>query len=175
MKLYCARRGQVSGSAAVYALLGHGVRQIYNIPMPIVAKEPTGKPYFPDRQDIHFSLSHTSSHVLCAVSEALVGADIEAIRSVRPGVPERVCMPDELSMFDFFELWTLKESFIKVSGNTNVFLKNIVFSRTNGKIVTPDCALSARLFNCIPGCRAAVCSAGVTIPESIEMVDDLNF
>lgn len=175
MKLYCARCCQSSGSAAVYALLGFAVRHIYDISMPIVAKHPTGKPFFPDRPDIHFSLSHTASYVLCAVSEAPVGADIEAIRSVRPGVPERVCTPDELLLFEFFELWTLKESFIKVSGNTNVLLKSIVFGRKNDKIVTPDTTLSAKLFYNIPNCRAAVCSAGITIPEAIEIVEDLNF
>lgn len=175
MKLYCTCRGNASGSEAVYALLGYAIREMYDIPMPAIAKQPAGKPYFPDRPDIHFSLSHTATHVFCAVSDAPVGADIETIRTVRLGVPERVSTPDELSAFHFFELWVLKESFIKVSGNTRVNLKNITFNREGGRIVTPDAAVTAKLFYDIPGCMAAVCSAGIAIPASIQLVGDLNF
>jgi 4'-phosphopantetheinyl transferase len=62
------------------------VADVYGAALPAVKKHRTGKPYFPDRPDIFFSLSHTSTHVLCAVASTPVGVDIEAIRPVRPGV-----------------------------------------------------------------------------------------
>jgi phosphopantetheinyl transferase len=175
MKLYCTRPGGASGRQAVYALLEYAAHDAYGIPMPAVSRYPSGKPYFPDRPDIYFSLSHTSSHVLCAVSEGPVGADIEAVRPVRQGVAERVCTPEELRFFSFFELWVLKESFFKLSGNTNVILKNIAFNRKDGRIVTPEPGVTALLFYDIPGCLAAVCSDGVTIPPSVRMIEDLKF
>jgi 4'-phosphopantetheinyl transferase len=171
MKLCCAGRGGLTGTQAVYALLEYMVTTAYGIPMPRVKKHRTGKPYFPDRPDICFSLSHTSSHVLCAVSARPVGADIETVRSVRPGVAERVCTPDELGAFDFFELWVLKESFLKLSGRTDVSFKKLCFARDGDAIVTPDGSVTARLFGDIPGCRAAVCSLGDDIPETIERIE----
>jgi 4'-phosphopantetheinyl transferase len=170
LKLYCTHPGRRSGSEAVYALLSHAVWNIYHIPIPTVAKYPSGKPYFPDRPDIHFSLSHTSTHVLCAISEAAVGADIETVRSVRKGVAGRVCTAEELRAFDFFELWVLKESFVKLSGNTSIPLKNINFGREGSRIITPEDGVTAQLFYDIPGCMAAICSAGMPIPESIDII-----
>ena len=100
-----------------------------------------------------------------------VGVDIETIRPILPGVPARVCAQEELRVFEFFELWVLKESFIKVFGNTKIALKSIVFSLENGRILTPDSGITARLFHNIPGCKAAVCTTGDIIPEFIEIVD----
>lgn len=140
--------------------------------MPAVGRLSGGKPYFPGRPDIHFSLSHTKTHVLCAISDFPVGVDVETVRPVRQGVAERVCTPDELCAFDFFELWVLKESFIKLSGNTHVSLKNICFKRDGDKIITPVGSTTAHLFYTIPGCRAAVCSKGCSIPAAIELIGD---
>ena len=125
----------------------------------------TGKPYFPDRPDICFSLSHTKTHLLAAVSGRPVGADIETRRPVRPGVAERVCAPEELGAFDFFELWVLKESFVKVTGETRVNPRNVRFGRAGGALVTPDPGIRARLFDAIPGCAAAVCVMGGPLPR----------
>ena len=171
MKICCAERGGLSGTRAVYTLLEHMIDTLYGIPMPYVKKHRTGKPFFPDRPDLCFSLSHTSTHVLCAVGTQNVGVDIETIRPVRAGVAERVCTPEELAAFGFFELWVLKESYIKVSGNTDVSFKKLCFRRDGGAIITPDDAVTARLFDSIPGCLAAVCSRGSSIPEMIECIN----
>ena len=171
MKLLYARRGNFGGSKAVYALLEYLVALEYGIPMPEVRKHSTGKPYFPERPDIHFSLSHTKTHVLCAVSDSPVGVDIETVRSIRPGVPERVCTPSELLIFDFFDLWVLKESFIKLSGNTNTPLKSICFSRAGEAIIAQDLRVRSRHYDTVPGCAAAVCSLDDDITEAIEMAD----
>jgi phosphopantetheinyl transferase len=105
------------------------------------------------------------------VSARPVGVDIETIRSVRTGVAERVCSPDELGTFDFFELWVLKESFLKLSGKTEVSFNKLCFARDGDTIVTPARSVAARLFNDVPGCRAAVCSLGIEIPKAIECVE----
>ena len=169
--LYCAERGGFNASRGAYALLGHAITNLFNISLPYIRKTETGKPYFPERPDIHFSLSHTKTHVLAAVSGCPVGADIETLRPVRGGVAGRVSTPDELGQFDFFELWVLKESFIKVSGETRVNLRDIRFKREGGQIITPEAGIRARLFMAIPGCAAAVCSMGGDLPDAVRMAD----
>ncbi len=171
MKLCYAERGSLTGTRAAYALLEHMVKSQYGVPLPEVKKHATGKPYFLGRPDICFSLSHTKTHVLCAVGPVPVGVDIETVRPVRPGVAERVCALDELKAFDFFDLWVLKESFFKLSGQADLPFWKLCFSRRGGAIIAPDASVTARLFDGVPGCRAAVCVRGDKIPDNIDVMD----
>jgi 4'-phosphopantetheinyl transferase len=79
---------------------------------------------------LHFNLSNTSGLVVCAVSRAheAVGVDIE--RTDRPAEYDRLAarffsleeaeglarLPDASKRGRFFQLWTLKESYIKARG-----------------------------------------------------------
>ena len=154
------------------SLLALAFRELYGAPLPMVEKDVNGKPFFPDRPDIYFSLSHTKSHVMVVIGDIPCGCDIEAIRHVRAGLPERVCSREELSFFDFFQCWVLKESFIKLSGDTSLPIDRTCFSLSGGRIVTPDPSVSARLYDC-PGCRAAVCSKGAP-PEQLLFIPAKN-
>lgn len=80
-----------------------------------------GKPYLPDRS-AHFSLSHCNDMVVCAVSDAPVGIDLERIREDSARLAERFFAPDEKTLVsaggdpdaEFCRIWTLKESYIKL-------------------------------------------------------------
>lgn len=85
-----------------------------------------GKPYFPALPDFHFSLSHSGSMALCAVSALPLGCDIEQIRGDRLSLAGRFFHPEECAWLRsfpagerqaaFFAIWTGKESFIKAIG-----------------------------------------------------------
>ncbi|MCR5576446.1 MAG: 4'-phosphopantetheinyl transferase superfamily protein [Oscillospiraceae bacterium] len=85
-----------------------------------------GKPYLPDRPGVHFSLSHSGEHVLCALADAEIGCDVESLRKVDLALAPRFFHPEEaawlLSLLQreqkaaFLRLWTLKESYIKALG-----------------------------------------------------------
>ena len=169
MKLcYTVNKGDDSLTA--YALLRTAFTDWLGIDMPNIQKTPSGKPYFPDRPDIHFSISHTSSHVMCAISFFPVGVDVEAVRPIPEQLPARVCSPEELEEFDFFELWTLKESFIKLSGHMTAALREICFARDGDIIKTPDKNVFAKLYGGAEGCMAAVCTSGDEFPETMEFI-----
>ena len=93
-------------------------------PLPPLARSQHGKPYFPGRPDRSFNWSHSGSLALCALAESPVGADIQLIRTWRPGLPSRVCAPEELAWLEgqrdrwaaFTALWALKESRAKYTG-----------------------------------------------------------
>lgn len=83
-----------------------------------------GKPLCPET-GLHFSLSHSGFFVACAVSSREIGADIEALRPIRPALAKRVCTPEELRYispggeFDsarFLAVWTAKEAYCKYTG-----------------------------------------------------------
>lgn len=142
---------------AARALLARAVRELYGVPCPEIAREPSGKPFFPSRPDIRFSLSHTRTHVMVCVSDSACGCDIETLRPVRPSVVSRVCSPEELGSFSFFELWTLKESFLKLHGSLPYPFWQARFTLDGGTVRTPDPILRAALYDLGP-CAAALCT-----------------
>ena len=83
-----------------------------------------GKPALEMYPDIHFSISHSGTLAVCAVSDHPVGVDAERIERVRPGIAERFFLAGELQWMEsspdperaFYRLWTRKESFLKRLG-----------------------------------------------------------
>ncbi|MGB8951568.1 MAG: 4'-phosphopantetheinyl transferase superfamily protein [Candidatus Aminicenantales bacterium] len=84
------------------------------------------KPVLKNRDDLHFSLSHSGDWVVCAVDRQPVGVDIEEIRSVDEPLL-RSCLSEEehrallktspsKRLSHFYTLWTLKESYLKAVG-----------------------------------------------------------
>lgn len=82
------------------------------------------KPDFADNKNLHFNLSHSNSKVMCVVSESPVGCDVEFVSEKHLDVAEKILTPSEKAFFEnsqnktdtFFRLWTLKESFLKLTG-----------------------------------------------------------
>ena len=166
LKAYCCASASKKDTRS---LLDLAFRRMYGYPMPRVEKDLNGKPYFPSLPQVFFSLSHTKSHVMVVLGDRPCGCDIEAFRHVRSGLAERVCSPLELSQFTFFQCWVLKESFIKITGDTGLPLDQTNFSLSpEGRILTPDPSINAKLYDC-PGCQAAVCCHGQP-PEELEIV-----
>ena len=75
---------------------------------------------------LEFSLSHSGDLIICAVSDKPIGCDVEEIRKAPERVAERYfsCREQEyLSRFfgeeydrAFFRLWTMRESYVKMTG-----------------------------------------------------------
>lgn len=82
-----------------------------------------GKPYFMEYPGIHFSISHCSRGIACAVSDSPVGIDIERIQ-YDDLTAQKVLNADEYRKTKvsdnpaeiFTELWTKKESLLKLAG-----------------------------------------------------------
>ena len=81
----------------------------------------------PSVEGICFSLSHSGDMVICAVGDKPVGCDIERIAQAHEKLAERFFAPAELEYLrsfsddalnrEFFRLWTMKESYIKMTGD----------------------------------------------------------
>ena len=81
LRLYLSRTadGKMDARALLErALADRGLEQ-----MPAVERAPGGKPYFPDRPELCFSLSHSGPWALCALGDGPVGADVETVRPRR--------------------------------------------------------------------------------------------
>ncbi len=78
----------------------------------------------PAVQGLQFNLSHSQGRVACAAGNCAVGCDVEKIRPVSLKLAEKYFSPEEIMYFRtaneadlaFFQLWTRKESYIKMTG-----------------------------------------------------------
>ena len=101
MRIACA------GYLLRHALLEEGIEH------PIFAKDEWGKPYLVDQNNVHFSLSHSGTWAVCALSDAPVGVDIE-----RPRNMDKIArlFPNAQTPDDILRLWTAKEAYLKMQG-----------------------------------------------------------
>lgn len=92
------------------------------------ALDKNGKPYFEDHPSLHFNISHSEKQVLVALADREIGCDIEKIRPIDQRIAARFFCAEEYDRIMqepdtaaqsrmFFRLWTMKESFIKATGD----------------------------------------------------------
>lgn len=112
-------------SVTAYLLLRLALRENYGIDEPVVfAHGRNGKPFLRDYPQVHFNVSHCRSAVVCAVSDGAVGVDAEEIFAVSDELAVRVLTEKEYAAFKaadnpsvlFCEYWTIKESWLKKTG-----------------------------------------------------------
>ena len=147
-----------------------------------------GKPYLSGYDNIFFNLSHSGDYVMCAVSEFEVGCDIQKMDKADMKLAERFFTEREyhaiadLSTEEerrdmFYRYWTLKESFMKVTGlgmqlaldtfeiligNPDSMLKPAADTSDTCITLTQsvdDRTYSFTEYDSIPGYKAAVCTA----------------
>lgn len=85
-----------------------------------------GKPYFAGPGNIHFNISHSGDYVVCAVGPDENGIDVEIPQTDYMGIAKLCMTSNELDWLcevcgvkrdlRFIRLWTLKESFVKMTG-----------------------------------------------------------
>ena len=85
-----------------------------------------GKPYLPDYPEIHYNLAHSGNLAMAVFAETEVGCDIEKLHTADLKLAKRFFCPREYAYISglegeeqdqaFVRLWTLKESFLKVTG-----------------------------------------------------------
>jgi len=69
------------------------------------------------RPDLFLSISHSGGWTACALADAAIGLDLEAPQRQRDiaGLMDLCCTPAERE-FPFYELWTVKEAWLKRRG-----------------------------------------------------------
>lgn len=112
-------------SLAAYMLLQRGLSEEYGInEPPVFSFDVNGKPVLADYPDIHFSLSHCRGAAACVIANTPVGIDIEHIdcydkelmRHVMNDKEQQQIISSSSPQTAFTRLWTMKESFLKMTG-----------------------------------------------------------
>ena len=107
-----------------------------------------GKPFLRYYPDIHFSLSHSKDYAMCSIGSEELGNDIEWVRDGKEKVAERFFAEEERAWIKnavdlkerderMFRIWTMKESFLKVTGlGMSLLLKDFaVVIQENGNTI----------------------------------------
>jgi 4'-phosphopantetheinyl transferase len=132
-----------------------------------------GKPRL--KEGPEFNLAHSGDFVLLALDDMPVGADIEQWRDEDHTRLARASFhADELAAFSagdwpgrFYDLWTLKESYLKMRGlglgiNPASFRLRL---NADTAVVLGEENLFLRLFRGIPNHSLAICSARADWPD----------
>lgn len=92
-----------------------------------IAHTATGRPYLPDRPDLHLSLSHDGPLVAAAIGVGVeVGVDVQRPARVGAGLLRRCCPPatraalaalgDDERDRELARIWTVQEACVKSTG-----------------------------------------------------------
>lgn len=89
-------------------------------------KNEYGKPFLQGFPNFHFNLSHSGEWVVCAIDNEQIGIDVEKIKSIDLSIADRFFSKQEVQDIHskpkdeqlpyFYDIWTLKESYIKAWG-----------------------------------------------------------
>lgn len=97
-----------------------------------------GKPLLDSEDNIYFNASHAGDYVVCAIDDLNIGIDIERVKDIDLKIAERFFCDEEAEYINhkninkldrFYEIWTMKESYIKAIGtglSTNLKNFNVV-------------------------------------------------
>ena len=156
-------------------LLRHALRAggVGEVPM-VFDHGAQGKPYF-NGSGVFFNLSHSGEYVVCALAPYEVGCDVEQITPIDLNIARRFFFRSEYDDIAaqttekarnelFFRCWTLKESFMKVTG-LGMKLPLDAFEIVRGAEITVRQSVDTRQysfaeFDKLSGYKCALCTAG---------------
>lgn len=107
-----------------YLMLKIALKQCFQITDFTIQNGRYGNAFLKEYPNNFFSISHCKCGCVVAVADELVGIDIQNIVPFSWDVAERVCCAEELGVLkqrtykerDFIRMWTMKESFLKMTG-----------------------------------------------------------
>ncbi|MGG7177905.1 4'-phosphopantetheinyl transferase family protein [Clostridium paraputrificum] len=146
-------------------------------------KNSYGKPYVKTVENFHYNISHSGEFVVVAISEYEIGIDIEEIKGIEYiDIAKNFFTNNELEYITsvndgrglerFYDIWTLKEAYIKFKGiGLSIPLNSfaISFYKDNSITVNEEFYCAKYLLNqinIIPGYKLSICK---TNNESLEV------
>lgn len=147
-----------------------------------IMRDSFNKPYFPDLP-LYFNISHSEDYVICALSSNKIGIDIEKITETDIKIAEKFFSRTEYNFLSgliqsdikqkFFELWTIKESYVKFIGK-GMYIPfdsfNVNLNDGSPKI-SDNTNIYFRQYE-ISGYKCTACSDVRDFPDSIKYVSE---
>lgn len=138
----------------------------------------------PEAEGVFFNLSHSENIVICATAEKEVGCDVERVVNAPERIAERFFHKDEIEYIRgcgneekderFFRIWTMKESYVKMTGEGIKLPFDsfaILFEPEEVSIYRDGKRVSCHVMEYdIPGYKVAVCAEEEQFAQGVEYV-----
>lgn len=168
-------------------ILIYGLKYIYNINYQDIdiSQNSYGKPYLVSDIPIYYNLSHSGEWAVCAFHNKNIGIDVEQIQDIDFNIANRFFASSESESLllktgiqkkkHFFDLWTLKESYIKYKGKgLSIPLDSFSFDihQTISLNSTEESApLFFKQYELNDQYKVSVCSESSIFPDSLKYLD----
>jgi 4'-phosphopantetheinyl transferase len=148
-----------------------------------------GKPSLVNRGDLFFNIAHSGHWVVAAFDCGVIGIDVEFMREIDLSIAERFFSkkeydsliqkePDMQRSF-FYDLWTLKESYIKAEGKgLSIPLDSFCFTINKDNSIQFELlsneskkAFVFKQYPLEPPYKCAVCSSTGIFPSELTIID----
>lgn len=115
-------------SLAANALAKFAIKNTFGIPIKeqlfVVGQH--GKPFLKNKNNVHFSISHSGTMAVCAVSDRMVGVDVQKITGFSKKTANFIGLPSDCKTDEFFKAWTQVEAASKRTGEPLIsFVKSV--------------------------------------------------
>lgn len=155
------------------------------------SKNQYDKPYIIGYPEFNFNISHSGDYVVCVTDNKLIGIDIEQIKPIKfKEISRKFFTLNECKyIFDkssnnqlerFYEIWTLKESYIKCCGRglsiaLNSFSVDIDKDKCIKVLVNNEYMKNAfKLFDFQMDYKVTICSQSMKISNNIIDINQVN-
>lgn len=143
-----------------------------------------GKPFLEaPYSDFHFNLAHSEEWVVCAVDKQPVGIDVQLMEPIDLNLAKNVLapyayryylsLPHEKRPDYFYDLWTLRESYLKLVGKGMTEI-NSAAEFHSAQVDTPDTANHQKVYyqrhNLGSDYKVATCTNQPDISAQIEII-----
>ncbi len=145
-----------------------------------------GKPAFVHSTELFFNIAHSGNWVVAAFDSYEVGIDIELMREIDLSIAKRFFCKEEYDSLlkkkpservpFFYDLWTLKESYIKAEGKgLSIPLNSFCFTFNNEEIQFKQFSgekknYHFKQYHIDPDYKCAVCSYSDDFPDPLKMI-----
>ncbi|TCO70398.1 4'-phosphopantetheinyl transferase family protein [Marinisporobacter balticus] len=147
-----------------------------------------GKPYVKGVKDLHFNISHSGEWVVYAIDRSSIGIDVEEINDIDLDIADRFFSKDEYSellelnkehrLGRFFDLWTLKESYIKAEGKGMSIPLDSFTIRKKGEVISikgADKSYYFKQYDIAENYKLSVCAMNNNFPMDINIMELKDF
>ncbi|MBG9455436.1 hypothetical protein ABE61_15360 [Lysinibacillus sphaericus] len=141
-----------------------------------------GKPFLPKITDVDFNLSHSEDWVVCALDRSRIGIDIEYIQAIDLDISNQfftetechyIFSNSEFQLDRFYDIWTMKESYLKAIGYGLSFPLNsfsVIQSDNDFMVDSIGEKYFLKLIEIDPAYKLSVCVSHSNLPLEVNII-----
>lgn len=144
-----------------------------------------GKPFLVNHPGFHYNLSHSERYIAFVFAAAPVGIDVEHLTPISFDIAQMfffpteysdlMCLPEKQQLAYFYDLWTIKESYLKLYGEglskpLNSFFVELYQNELDRFRIVGDENTFVKQYAIDPGYKLSISAACNDFPEKVVLM-----